>query len=140
MEEDTKEQARINLITPPDKLHNFHRTFCLVYPSDDVKSQFQNLIENFDESINVYVYEEKENEPAYTWLLDVVQYSDFVVLDIDNFPPIHRTMISYLLGHSNVFWLTSGESEVYNTISRNRIYNLDWLYDSIGGKFETEQQ
>ena len=134
MEEHRQEQTRINLITPPDKLHNYNRTFCLVYPSDDTKSQFQNLIENFEDSINVYMYEEPENEPAYTWLLDVVNYSDFVILDIDNFPPIHRTMISYLLGYDNVFWLTKGENEVYNTISKNRIYNLDWLYDSINGE------
>ena len=136
MEEDTKEQTRINLITPPDKLHNYHRTFCLVYSSDDVKSQFQNLIENFEESINVYMYEEEDNKPAYNWLLDIVKYSDYVILDIDNFPPIHRTLIPYLLGSSNVFWLTNGENEVYNIISRNRIYNLDWLYDSIGDKLE----
>ena len=134
MEENRQEQTRIHLITPPDKLHNYNRTYCLVYPSDDTKSQFQNLIENFEDSINVYMYEEPENEPAYTWLLDVVKYSDFVILDIDNFPPIHRTMISYLLGYDNVFWLTKGENEVYNTISKNRIYNLDWLYDSINGE------
>ncbi len=134
MEDNRQEQTRINLITPPDKLHNYNRTFCLVYPSDDTKSQFQNLIENFEDSINVYMYEENENEPAYTWLLDVIKYSDFVILDIDNFPPIHRTMISYLLGYDNVFWLTKGENEVYNTISKNRIYNLDWLYDSINGE------
>jgi len=134
MEDNRQEQTRINLITPPDKLHNYNRTFCLVYPSDDTKSQFQNLIENFEDSINVYMYEVNENEPAYTWLLDVVKYSDFVILDIDNFPPIHRTIISYLLGYDNVFWLTKGENEVYNTISKNRIYNLDWLYDSINGE------
>lgn len=137
MEEDTKQKARINLITPPDKLHNFHTSYMLVYPSNEIKSQFQNLIENFQESINVYIYDEKDNEPSYNWLLDIVKYSDYVVLDIDNFPPIHKNIVSYLLGFNNVFWLTNGENEVYNTLSKNRIYNLDWLYDQIGGQIET---
>lgn len=138
MEENPKQQARINLITPPDKLHNFHDTYFLIYASDEVKSQFQNLIEKFDDSINVYLYEQKDDDPAYAWLLDVVRYSNYVILDIDNFPPMHRNIISYLLGHSNVFWLTNGENEVYTTLSKNRIYNLDWLYDQIGGQIEAQ--
>lgn len=136
MEENKEPTARINLITPPDKLHNYYRTFCLVYPSDDVKSQFQNLIENFEESINVYMYEQNDDNPAYNWLIDVVHYSNFVILDLDNMPPKHKAIVSYLIGHDNVFWLTKGENEVYNTISKNRIYNLDWLYEQIGGPIE----
>ena len=46
MEHDKK--LKINLITPPDKLDNYNLTFTLVYPTDDTKSQLQNLIENFD--------------------------------------------------------------------------------------------
>jgi hypothetical protein len=134
METNSREQAKINLITPPDKLNNLHKTF-LIYPSDDVKSQFQNLIENFNETINVYMYE--LNDPDINWLLDITKYSHYVIVDIDSVPPNHRDVISFLLGHSNVFWLTNGENVVYNTLSKNRIYNLDWLYDHIGGKFET---
>ena len=48
-------------------------------------------------------------------------------------------IISYLLGHSNVYWLTKGENVVYNILSKNRIYNLDWLYNSIGEQLETTQ-
>jgi hypothetical protein len=134
MEKDTRPENKINLITPPDKLQNYHRTFFLVYPSDDVKQQFQNLIENFEETLNVYLYD--SNEPNYDWLLDIVNYSHYVILDIDSFPDNHRDLIPFLLGHSNVFWLTKGDNVVYNTLSKNRIYNLDWLYDYIGGQFE----
>ena len=56
MEHDKK--LKINLITPPDKLNNYNLTFALVYPTDDTKSQFQNLIENFDQDLNVYMYEQ----------------------------------------------------------------------------------
>ena len=135
MEENTRKAAKINLITPPDKLQNLHQTFFLIYPSTEVKNQFQNLIENFEETLNVYVYDLQE--PNFAWLLDIMKYSHYVVLDIDSVPANHRDIISFLLGHSNVFWLTNGENEVYNTLSNNRIYNLDWLYDHIGGQIET---
>lgn len=135
MEED--KQTKINLITPPDKLHSRDISFLLVYPSDDTKSQFQNLIENFEGTLNVYLYENPDADPALEWLLDIIKYADYVVLDIDNFQPLHSDVISYLLGSSNVFWLTKGENYVYNTISNNRIYNLDWLYEKIGETVET---
>lgn len=137
MEKD--KQVKINLITPPDKLQNIHTTFALVYPTDDTKSQFQNLINNLEGILNVYLYDTPDDDPALVWLYDIVKYSDYVILDIDNFPPLHKDAISYLIAHNNVFWLTKGENVVYNTTSKNRIYNLDWLYDSIGEKFETEQ-
>jgi len=130
MEKD--KQVKINLITPPDKLQSLHKSFALIYPSNDVKSQFQNLINNYKNTLDVYLYQNQDDEPALNWLYDIVKYADYVILDIDNFPPLHKDVISYLIAHQNVYWLTKGENEVYNTISKNRIYNLDWLYDYIG--------
>lgn len=132
MEKNSRKESKINLITPPDKLNNFHKTFFLLYPSNDMKSQFQNLIDKFEETINVYLYEPEE--PELQWVLDVINYSHYTIIDIDNVPSNHRDLISFLLGHSNVFWLTKGENPVYNTLSKNRIYNLDWLYEYIGEK------
>lgn len=134
MAENTRPSTKINLITPPDILHNLHKSFFLVYPSSDIKHQFQNLIENFDETINVYMYEQKDEDSELSWLIRVTEKSNFVVLDIDNFPPEHTHIISFLLAHSNVYWLTKGENQVYNVISNNRIYNLDWLYEKIIGE------
>ena len=99
-------KLKINLITPPDKLDNYNLTFTLVYPTDDTKSQLQNLIENFDKDLNVYMYEQSDSEATINWLLDIV----------------HRS-----------------ENVVYNILSKNRIYNLDWLYNSIGEQLETTQ-
>jgi hypothetical protein len=132
--------TKINLITPPDKLHNRHPAFFLIYPSDDIKSQFQNLIENFQGTLNVYLYENSDSDPALDWLLDIIKYADYVILDIDNFEPIHTDLIAYLLGSSNVFWLTKGENYVYNTLSKNRIYNLDWFNGKIGELVETRKE
>lgn len=133
MAENTKTTTKINLITSPDILHSLHKSFFLVYPSNDVKQQFQNLIENFDETINVYLYQQSDQDSQLSWLIRVTEKADFVVLDIDNFPPMHLDIIAFLIAHSNVYWLTKGENQVYNTISNNRIYNLDWLYTKIIG-------
>jgi hypothetical protein len=134
MAKNTRTKTKINLITPPDILHNIHKSFFLVYPSSDVKQQFQNLIENFNETINVYLYEQEDQTSELSWLIRITEKSNFVVLDIDNFPPQHSDIISFLIAHSNVYWLTKGENQVYNSISNNRIYNLDWLYEKIIGE------
>jgi hypothetical protein len=141
MEAPTGQQTKISLITAPDIVYNLDLTFLLVYPSDNIKSQFQNLIENYAQNVNVYLYEHADNDAAIKWLLDILPRCNYAVLDIDNIPRMHTDIISYLLAHSNVFWLTNGENEVYNTISKNRIYNLDWLQQDINGeKFEETQQ
>lgn len=137
MAEDTK--AKISLITPPDILHNLHTSFFLVYPSTDTKHQFQNLIDTVAEDLNVYLYENEDTESQFDWLLNVMHKCNYVILDVDNFPPMHKQIISYLIAHNNVYWLTKGENEVYNTLSKNRIYNLDWLCEFInGGYFEKQ--
>jgi len=133
MEETANKVAKINLITAPDVLHNLHLNFFLLYPSDDTKSQFQNLIENFNESVNVYLYDHDDQDSAIRWMLEVLPKCNYVIVDIDNFPPSHRDLVSYLIAHNNVYWLTRSENEVYNTLSNNRIYNLDWLYEYING-------
>lgn len=141
MEENTREKTKINLVTAPDVLHNLHLSFFLLYPSDDTKHQFQNLIDNFDQSINVYLYDHADDNLAVRWILEVLHKCDYVIVDVDNFPSLHRDLIAYLIAHNNVYWLTKGENEVYNTLSNNRIYNLDWLYEYInGGNFEKTTQ
>jgi hypothetical protein len=131
MAENTGTKTKINLVTPPDVLHNLHMSFFLVYPSADTKSQLQNLIENFDTTVNVYLYDQNDEDSTLNWLIQVCEKSDYTILDIDNFPAKHRDIIAYLIAHSNVYWLTKGENQVYTTISNNRIYNLDWLYEKI---------
>lgn len=130
MATNTEKQSTINLITPTDIIESYNYTFLLVCPSDDTKQQFQNLIDNFDFDINVYLYEEQE-ELELDWLFDTRSRSNIVILDIDNLPNILIDAVGYLLGYSNVYWLTKGENLVYNKISKNKIYNLDWLYEYI---------
>jgi len=116
--------SNLNLITPPDKLFTNNQKFLLIYPSDDVKDQFNNLTLNYEEPLDVYIYEEDDD---VDWLLSVCHLADTVVIDIDNCPPKVRDLASYIIANTNTFWLTNSGDSYYNKLSINRIYNLDFL-------------
>jgi len=119
--------SNLNLITPPDKLFTNNNKFLLIYPSDDVKDQFNSLTLNYDEPIDVYIYEETKLEHDVDWLLSVCRIVDTVVLDIDNCPTEIRDLASYIIANNNTYWLTNSIESYYNKLSVNRIYNLDFL-------------
>lgn len=125
---------KIHLITPPDKLFNNATTVTLIYPSNVIKEQFQNKIEESTDSINVYIYELEETEHNVDWLLSVCKMSDYVIFDIDNSEADVRTLASYIISNSNVYWLTNAAETVYTYISPNRVYDLSFL--KLGGEIE----
>jgi len=141
--------SNLTVVTPPDTLLTNNVSFLLIYPSRDVKDDFQNLILKFEDSFTVYVYEIPEleedveigdaivakkdlHEPE--WLLNHCHIADFVIMDIDNSPSLIRTMASYIIANTNTFWLTNGPDLFYNKLSNKRIYQLDYLVDIIGAK------
>jgi hypothetical protein len=127
--------SKINFITPPDLLHNKATSFLLIYPSNEVKVQFQNLLAKFDIPINVYFYEPtKEDEQNIPWLINVANLVDYTILDVDNVVDVERNFVSYFISLTNTFYLTKADNVPYNLISVNRIYNLDWLYNSLQHK------
>ena len=65
--------------------------------------------------------------------------ADTTILSIDNCPSKIRDLTSYLISFNKTFWLTKGEDSYYNSISLNRIYNLDNIPKPIGGNFEKAQ-
>jgi hypothetical protein len=123
--------TKINVITPPDVLHNQALSFLLIQPSDEVRNQFQRLLANFDKAINIYLYESQKDETEYAWLLNLSKMVDYTIIDIDNLNPVEHRLASYFVSLPNTFYLTNDELTPYNMLSVNRIYNLDWLYDKI---------
>lgn len=117
----------LNLITPPDKLFNHNTKFLLIYPSNDVKEQFNYLMLDSEDPVDVYIYEQDKLDHNIDWLLSVCKLADYVILDIDNCPPEVRDLASYIIANSNTFWLTNSNESYYNKLSVNRIYNLDFL-------------
>lgn len=130
--------GKINLITPPDTLFNANIGYLLVKPSTKLKLQFQTILSVIDEEINVYIYEGEEVDIA--WLLNAANNTDIIIIDVDNCDPITKNFLSVLLANANAHYITSDEITPWGLLSRNRIYNLDWLVEQINqAKAEGEE-
>lgn len=114
-------ESIINLITPPDKLMNRNLSFLLVYPSDTVKEQFNDVVKELDKDINLYLFENNENQE---WVIDVANIVDYIILDIDYIPKEASWLIGYLLSFSKTFYLTTAGEIPYNVINNSRVYDI----------------
>lgn len=118
---------KLNLITPPDKLFNDCYSVLLVYPSEAVKNELQEHIKLQDKDVNVYLFQQDDNEQDLDWLLSVCHLVDVVILDLDNSSPEVRKLASYIISKSNTYWLTNEPNPLYTMLSVKQIYNLDFL-------------
>lgn len=143
----------LTVVTPPDTLLTNNISFLLVYPSRDIKDDFQNLIVRFKEPFTVYVYEipdlveniETDKETIkkdvlhdIDWLLKHCHIADNVIIDLDNCPPRIKDLASYIIANTNTFWLTNSTDRYYNKLSNKQIYHLDYLVDIIGAQLESK--
>ena len=121
--------GKITVITPPDKLFNLTLGYLLVCPSQHVKEQFQTILSQSIDDINVFIYDETETD--ISWLLSVAQQVDVVIIDVDNCDPITHKFITFMLAHSNVHYITKDDTTPYNLISKNRIWDLDFIVEQL---------
>ena len=118
----------INLITAPDKLLNNNTSILLVNPSDTVKEQFNHHAKQFKAPINLYLYENIEEQLG--WLFDIIPAVDYIVLDTDN-TLIEHWIIGYILQFDKTFYLTNKPDRLYNVINVNRIFELKQFLERI---------
>jgi hypothetical protein len=130
--------GKINLITPPDTLFNLNPGYLLVKPSTKIKMQFQTLLSAIDDDINVYVYD--TDEADIPWMLNAAQNADFVIIDIDNCDPITKQFVSFMLAQPNSYYMTNDEITPWGIISRNRIYNLDWILEVLQAQDDDSEE
>jgi hypothetical protein len=121
--------GKITVVTPPDKIFNLNVSYLLVCPSLTVKQQFQTILSKSIDNLNVFIYENDEND--IDWLLSVSFMVDVVIIDIDNCSPIASSFVTFLLAQPNVHYITNDEITPYNLISKNRIFNLDWIAEQL---------
>jgi len=121
--------GRITVITPPDKLFNLNISYLLISPTLHVKHQFQSILSKSVDDLNVFIFENDESD--IDWLLSVAHVVDVVIIDIDNCNNIVKNFISFLLSQPNVHYITNDELTPYNLISKNRIFNLDWIIEQL---------
>ena len=100
---------QIKVITPPDLLHNSDPSILLIYPSSALKEEFQNTVQHWDLSFNLYIYSPQANDHNLDWLLSLVKMCD----------------------QTNTLWLTNAVETVYNKLSINRIYDLQQLTEGV---------
>lgn len=128
--------GKITVITPPDKLFNLTLGYLLVKPSVHVKQQFQTILSQSIDDVNVFIYDQEEND--ISWLLSVAHQADVVIIDIDSCDPLTKQFVTFMLAQPNVHYITNDEITPYNLISKNRIYNLDWIVEQLKDQQEDD--
>lgn len=123
----------ITVITPPDKIFNQNTNIFLLYPSDKIKSDLQDILANSKTKVNIYIYENKD-EHDVDWLFTIQKISDITIVELEELPLEIKQIQSYLVSQSNTYWLTKGENIWYNKLSVNRVYDLHFLNTKLGGE------
>ena len=122
-------------------LFNDSLQLLLIYPSKQIQDELQNnFLSNTNIDVNIYVYD----KPVYDkneleWLLSVFKQCDTTIVDVDNTSSWARDLLSYMIAKNKTYWLTNSQDSVYNSLSSNRVYNLDFLSNIGDNNFETEQ-
>jgi hypothetical protein len=129
--------GKITVITPPDKLFNLTLSYLLVKPSIHVKQQFQTILSQSLDDLNVFIFDQDDTDVS--WLLGVAQQADVVIIDVDNCDPVTKHFITFMIAQPNAHYITNDEITPYNLISKNRIYNLDWIVEQLKDDEEDEQ-
>ena len=112
----------------------------LVYPSKQLQNELQDTFLNSTPlGINVYYY----NKPNYAkedaeWLINIFKICDTALVDVDNTAPWARDLLSYMIAKPKTYWLTNSQDSVYNSLSNNKVYNLEFLSTTGDNNFETE--
>ena len=128
--------GKITVITPPDRLFNTNLGYLLVKPSNHVKEQFQAILSQSMDDLNVYIYDNEDMDIA--WLLSVSHQADVIIIDIDNCDAVTQKFVALMIAQPNVHYITNDELTPYGLISKNRIYNLDWIVEQIINQDEEE--
>ena len=113
----------------------------LLYPSKQIQDELQDkFLASIDADVNVYVYDKPTQvEEEINWMLNVFKQCDIAIIDVDNTSTWCRDLSSYMIAKNKTYWLTNSQDSVYNSLSNNKVYNLDFL-SNIGDNFENETQ
>jgi hypothetical protein len=107
-----------------------------VKPSNHVKEQFQAILSQSIDDLNVFIYDTEDTDTG--WLLSVAQQADVTIIDIDNCDVITQKFVTFMLAQPNTHYITNDELTPYGLISKNRIYNLDWIVEQMSNQEEDD--
>jgi hypothetical protein len=104
----------------------------VITPSNSLKLQLQTFLSEYPDEMNVYLYDQDDDDVE--WMLSVMKASDCVIFDIDNSGQTLRNLSGFIVSQKNVFYLTKDSETPYNMLSKNRVYDLSWLYTHFNGE------
>jgi len=123
---------KINLITPPDTLHNKNFSLNLINTTDEEKEKISSFlsVQADDREINLYAY---TNESNPSWLLNRIDGKIPTYINLDNTTDISVKYTSYILSMSNIYYTTKDENtkEIYSLISANYVTNIEKFLDKV---------
>ena len=133
---------KINIITPPDILFNDAYTMMLVYPSKPLQEELQDtFLSSTKMDVNVYYFDQANyTKQDVDWLLNIFKMSELTIVDVDNTAPWAKDLLGYMIAKTKTYWLTNGQDSVYNSLSNNKVYNLDFMSNIGDDEVETVQQ
>jgi len=112
----------------------------LVYPSKQLQNELQDTFLNSTQlGVNVYYYDKPNyNKTDAEWLINIFKMCNTVIIDVDNVAPWAQQILSYMIAKPKTYWLTNSQESVYNILSNNKVYNLEFLSAIGDNNFETE--
>ena len=125
----------INLITPPDVLHNENTNVLFINLSLNHRKEINETLQEFD-NLNVYIF---DNDQDLNWLIGIVSSCDFILIDVDNCHLDIKTLVGYILSKNQTFYLTSDTIMPYNMINPNKVISLDMFFNRLRGINEKQK-
>ena len=95
----------------------------IVNPDQGIKQQFNDVAKQIKTDFNLYMFEEEVGVDT-DWLLDVANYVDYILINIDECKATQWT-VGHLLRFPNSWYMTKNDHVPYKKININRIFDLE---------------
>jgi len=119
----------VTIITAPDIIANDCYSILLLCPSQNLRTDLQDILRRIDIPINVYLYTGVEEEPA--WFLRLCKMVDISIVDIDNLDLLTTNFVSHLVAQPNTYYTLQEDRVGFHHLSKNRFYDLTWFEQNL---------
>jgi len=121
--------TQIHIITAPDLLLNNNYKILMVYPDDQIKTDFNKHVIQMDHDI--YLYESADIKTD--WLIQVANLVDGILLNADRMKE-DRWLLGYLLSLNHTYYFTADVNDPYVLLNKNRIFDCEPMFELIKKK------